>query len=222
MFAFFSQAFSQGGIWMYAILAIQIVSIAIIAERTYYLFFIRSKNQKDLAGRFESDIKKGDLSHALSKANDLERSQPLGSIASVGIQSAINMGGKQEIHAKMHEVINFENEKLEKRTSNLAMIGNVSKLIGLLGTITGMIKSFSAISMVGAVEKASILSNGISEAMNCTAYGLIVAIPALIMYSVLNNRTRALEDDLNQASTKILNWLSFSFEAIPNSKKRSV
>lgn len=221
MFVFFSEAFTHGGIWMYAILAIQIVSIAIIAERSYYLFLVRKKNQKDLAGKFEGVIKKGELSHALDKASELEKSQPLGPIASVGIQSAMNMGGKQEIHAKMHELINFENEKLEKRTANLAMIGNVATLIGLLGTITGMIKSFSAISMVGAVEKASILSKGISEAMNCTAYGLIVAIPALIMYSVLNNRSRALEDDLNQASTKILNWLSFSFEAI-STKKKSV
>lgn len=219
MFTAITQAFTHGGIWMYAILALQIFSLSIIAERCYYLFVRRSAGQKKLSGRFESDIKKGQIESALNKANSISDSQPLGSIAVAGIQSAINHGGKDEIFAKMQELIAVENEKLEKRTSMLSMIANVSTLVGLLGTITGMIKSFSAVSMAGAVEKATLLSNGISEAMNCTAYGLIVAVPALIMYTVLSNRAHVLGEDLNQAATKVFNWLSFSFETVPHKRK---
>ncbi len=220
MFLSISTAFTHGGVWMYAILGLHIVSLAIIAERSYYLFFKRSAGQKRLSASLENDIKKGQIEQALNKANSMSKSEPLGSIAYAGIQSALHMGGKEEIHAKMQELISVENEKLEKRTANLSMIANVATLVGLLGTITGMIKSFSAVSQVGALEKATLLSQGISEAMNCTAYGLIVAVPALIMYSILNNRTTTLTEDLNQAATKVYNWLSFNFEAIP--KRKSV
>lgn len=219
LFTSITKAFTVGGIWMYAILAVHIVSIAIIAERVYFLYFRRSNDQKRLAGHFEGDIKKGNIEQAMSKAQALGRAQPIGVVAQAGFQSAMHMGGKEEIHAKMAEMIAVENAGLEKRISTLAMIGNVATLIGLLGTITGMIKSFSAVSMANAVEKATILSSGISEAMNCTAYGLIVAIPALVMYTVLMGRTHSLQDDLNQGATKILNWLSYNFETIPKKRK---
>ncbi len=221
MFTYISQAFAHGGMWMYAILAIHILSLAIIAERVYVLYFKKTGGQKRLTAHLEDDIKKGRLESAISKAQAMSRSEAIGTVAQAGIQAAMNMGGKEEIHAKMEEVIDVENSSLQKRTGFLGMIGNVATLIGLLGTIAGMIKSFGAVSMANAVEKASILSSGISEAMNCTAYGLIVAIPALVMYAVLQSRTSELQDDLNQAATKVLNWLSFSFEPIKTKKKSS-
>jgi biopolymer transport protein ExbB/TolQ len=218
---FISDAFTHGGIWMYAILGMQIVSIAIIVERVYYLYFKRNTDQKDLTTIFENDIKKGQIESALQKTQSI-RNEPLGPVAQAGIQSAMNFGGKDEIFAKMSELIAVENSVLEKRTHLLAMIGNVSTLIGLLGTITGMIKSFAAVSNASAVEKATLLSSGISEAMNCTAYGLVVAIPALVMYSVLISRSNSLQDDLNQGATKILNWLSYSYEPVQRNRKKSV
>jgi biopolymer transport protein ExbB/TolQ len=221
--SFITEAFQHGGIWMYAILGVQIVSLAIIAERFYALYLKRSVGQKRLAAHFEDDIKRGNIEQAQNKARSMSQSQALGSIAAAGMQAAINMGGKEEIHARMEEMVNVENAKLEKRTALLGMIGNVATLIGLLGTITGMIKSFSAVGMASAAEKATLLSSGISEAMNCTAYGLIVAIPALVLHSVLTNRTNELQEDLNQASTKVLNWLSYNFDSVPrSSRKKSI
>ena len=114
----------------------------------------------------------------------------------------------------MEEVILEETEQIEKRTGFLAMIANVATLAGLLGTITGMIKSFAAVSQANPMEKATLLSNGISEAMNTTAFGLIVAIPTLLVYSVLANRSQVLTDDLNQAALKAYNWLSYSFNPL--------
>ena len=103
------------------------------------------------------------------------------------------------------------------------MLGNVATLTGLLGTITGMIHSFAAVAFANPAEKAALLAQGISEAMNCTAYGLIVAIPALLGYAILQNRANVLAEDLNHAGLKVFNWLSFSYEPIaarPSEKTR--
>lgn len=220
MFTYITNAFEHGGIWMYAIMGVQIGSLAIIAERVYFLYFKRTGGQKKLTAHLEDDIKKGRLDSAISKAQQMSFSEPIGPVAQAGIQAAMNMGGKEEIHAKMEEMIAVESAALDKRTSFLSMIGNVATLIGLLGTISGMIKSFSAVSMANAVEKATILSTGISEAMNCTAYGLIVAIPALVGYAILTNRSNLLQEDLNQACTKVLNWLCFNFEPVQKTTSR--
>jgi biopolymer transport protein ExbB len=83
-----------------------------------------------------------------------------------------------------------------------------------LGTITGMIKSFAAVSQANPAQKAELLAAGVSEAMNATAFGLIVAIPALVMYAVLFNRSHHLSEDLNQGALKIFNWLSYSYEPV--------
>ncbi len=224
MFTYITNAFAHGGIWMYAIMAVQIGSLAIISERAYFLFIKRTGGQKKLTAHLEDDIKKGRLESAISKAQQLSVSEPIGPVAQAGIQAAMNMGGKEEIHAKMEEMIAVEVAQLDQRTSFLSMIGNVATLIGLLGTISGMIKSFSAVSLANAVEKATILSTGISEAMNCTAYGLITAIPALVAFAILTNRSNALQEDLNQACTKVLNWLCFNFEPVQKTapRKKSV
>jgi biopolymer transport protein ExbB/TolQ len=94
---------------------------------------------------------------------------------------------------------------IEKRTGYLAMLSNATTLWGLLGTVTGLIKCFAAVGQVNPADKATILSMGISEAMNCTAFGLIVAIIGLIGYAVLNGKTQSLEDDINEASVQVLN-----------------
>jgi biopolymer transport protein ExbB/TolQ len=78
-------------------------------------------------------------------------------------------------------------------------------LCGLLGTVTGLIVAFGAVANADASSKATMLAKGISEAMNCTAFGLIAAILALIGFAVLNGKTQALEDDINEASVQVLN-----------------
>lgn len=210
-----AQAFIEGGIWMYAILAVQIASIAIIAERVYALYVQRSKNQKSIASLFEDDIKNGRMSKVVNKSRSLAQSEPIAAAVLAGVQVAQDMGGREEIQAKMDEVLAFENAKLERRTGFLSMLGNVGTLLGLLGTIIGLIQAFAAVANLNAVEKSVTLTKGVALAMNTTAYGLIMAIPALIMYAVLVNRTNHLQEDLNQAAVKAFNWLSFNFQAVP-------
>jgi biopolymer transport protein ExbB/TolQ len=220
-FSSMGHAFVSGdAFWMWVILTAQIVSVAIILERSAALFMNRKPNQKDLAQSITVEIDSGNLQKALKQAERLGKDQPLGVVAAAGIQAAIDMGGKEEIQMKMDEVLLEETSRVEKRIGFLAMFANVATLMGLLGTITGLIHAFAGIAAVNPAEKATILSKGISLAMNTTAYGLIVAVPALVMYSVLQNRATRLTDDLNKAALKLFIRLSFKYEAVAVKKIR--
>lgn len=214
-----SAFFSADAFWMWSILAAQIVSIAIIAERSYALFMNRKANQKNLAKLLNDDIQSGNLDRALKRAQQMGINNPLGTVASAGIQAAIDMGGKEEIQMKMDEVLLEENSRVEKRIGFLGMFANVATLLGLLGTIVGLIQSFASIGSADAAEKSALLSKGISLAMNTTAYGLLVAVPALVMYAVLQNRATKLTEDLNKAALNLFIQLSYHYEAVPTKKK---
>ncbi len=210
---------SSDAIWMWVILAAQIVSIAIIAERSVALFVNRKANQKEISKMLAEDIKAGNLDKALRRSVQLSAKEPLGTVAAAGIQATMDLGGKEEIQLKMDEVLLEEATRVEKRIGFLAMFANVATLLGLLGTITGLIHSFAGIGNANAADKATILSNGISLAMNTTAYGLIVAVPALIMYAVLQNRASRLTDDLNKAALNLFIQLGFHYEPVSAAKK---
>jgi biopolymer transport protein ExbB/TolQ len=216
--AFFTnliQAFNHGGFVMYVIAAGQVVSIAIIVERVMALYMARTMNNREIAKEFEEDIKRGRIDRVLSKAQALaDRGSALGKTIVAGAQAAHHRGGREEIQSKMDEVLLSEASILEKRTGFLAAIGNIGTLAGLLGTILGLIDSFQAVANSNPVEKATLLSQGISMAMHATAYGLIMAIPALVMFAVLQNRANALTEDLNQTALMVYNWLSYSYESV--------
>ena len=210
-------AFREGGIWMGFIMAAQLASLVIIVERLYALYGARSLDQKKLAALFERDIKSGELDRVIAQAQNMG-STPIAAVAAAGAQAAMDMGGKEEIQLKIDEILLEEQSRLEKRTGFLAMLGNVGTLLGLLGTIVGLIRAFSSVGAASPVEKAAILSQGVSEAMYATAYGLIMALPALIMYSVLQNRANQLSEDLSKAALKIYIWLGFNYESVPSKK----
>ena len=210
--------FTLGGFWMMPIFAAQIVSLAIIAERIVRLYVQRSPNLKSSVHMFESDIKKGNLDRVITQARSLGNSS-MRHIVEAGAQAALNMGGREEVQAKIDEVLVREQSKLEARIDFLAMLGNVGTLLGLLGTIVGMIRSFAAISTADQMTKAAMLAAGVSEAMHATAYGLIMAIPAIVMYSVLQNRVNKLSDDMTQAALRIYNVLGFHYDAVPTKRR---
>lgn len=206
-------AFKHGGDWMWPILLIQLASIAIVIERTFVLFFKRKANQIEFVAAFEDNIRRGEIETVVTKAQTA-LSHPVARAVAAGAVAAKNFGGKDEIQGKMDEVLLEENGKLDVRVGFLAMLGNVATLTGLLGTITGMIKSFAAVAYANPSEKAALLASGISEAMNATAYGLITAIPALVAFAILQNRANRLAEDLNQSALKVFNWLSFAYEPV--------
>ncbi len=215
-----ASAFQHGGIWMKFILAAQVISIAIMVERYITLYVKRKVGESGFVAQFEGLIRQGQLTEVMQKAQSEQNSHPVAGAIIAGVKSAMKFGGKEEIQGKMDEVLLAENSRLEKKTGFLAMLANVGTLLGLLGTIVGMIKSFAAVANANPVEKASLLSAGISEAMYATAYGLIMAIPAIVMYAVLSNRANQLSEDLNQSALKVYNWLSYTFESVSAQEKR--
>lgn len=214
LFTKISLAFEHGGFWMYPILLIQLATFAIAIDRVIALFVRRKGNQLAYAASFEDNIRRGEMEAVESRAQKTSAENPLGQAIAAGAHAARMMGGKEEIQGKMDEVLIAENAFLDRRTGFLSLLGNVATLTGLLGTITGMIKSFAAVAYANPAEKATLLAAGISEAMNATAYGLIVAIPALVLYGLFTNRSTHLAEDLNQGALKVFNWLSYTYEAV--------
>jgi biopolymer transport protein ExbB len=220
MISHLSTIFQNGGFWMYPIMGVQICSIALIIERTIALYMGRSVSARRLVQNFEQDIKHGDMEKVMTKAKKMGNT-PLATLAQVGVQSNMDLGGRDELQLKMDEVLIEESGRVDKRLGFLSMLANVATLLGLLGTIVGLIKSFSSISDATAAEKARMLAQGVGEAMNATAYGLIVAVPALIAFAVLQNRANTLTDDLNKAALRMYIWLGFNVDNIPLKKVRS-
>lgn len=210
-----TEAFQNGGFWMWVILLLQIASIAIIAERVFVLYIKEKMQAMVTAYTFEKSIKKGELTSLIKQIDQEEQVSVISHLTKEAAITALDLGGKEEIQSKMDETLLKENNLLEKRIGFLPMLANVGTLTGLLGTIVGMIKSFTAVSQASPAEKAALLSSGISEAMNTTAYGLIMAIPALITFAILSNRSSNLVEDLNQAALKTFNWFSYSYEVLP-------
>jgi biopolymer transport protein ExbB/TolQ len=114
-------------------------------------------------------------------------------------------GTEHQVQQAMDEEALRELPKVEKRTGYLAMLGNLATLAGLLGTITGLIKSFASVAGVDPSMKATMLSKGIAEAMNCTAFGLFTGILGLATFAWLNGTTQEVLDGVNQASVETLN-----------------
>lgn len=214
------KGFLAGGIWMWAILACQVFSLAIIAERVVSLYVRRKPNQLKKVQPFEKTIKSGNLETLIDQSKEIRSTDPIGQVALVGAQSALNFGGKEEIQLKMDEVLVETSQRLDKNTGFLGMIANVSTLLGLLGTIIGMIDAFSSLGAASAADRATLLAQGISMAMYTTAYGLIVAIPSLAAFAILQNRSQALMEDLNKAAMKLYIWMTYSFESVPAGKNK--
>ena len=212
--------FTAGGFWMLPIAFAQFVSLAIIVERVVRLYLQRRPDLRQQSSAFEADIKKGNLDRVLVQARALEAGSALRNLIEAGVSAASNMGGREEVQAKMDEVLVREQSKLEARVEFLAMLGNVGTLLGLLGTILGMIRSFAAISQADQMTKATMLAAGVSEAMHATAYGLLMAIPAIVMFSVLQNRVNALSEDMTHAGLRLFNLLGFHYDSVPT--KRTV
>ena len=178
------------------------------------MYFRRQLTQKAYAETCSSDIRKGRIETIIAKAERDFAKYPLARALYQAAQTAAECGGRDEIQGKMDEVLLAEVSVLDKRTQFLVMLGNVGTLTGLLGTIVGMIKAFSAVTYANPSEKASLLSSGISEAMNTTAYGLIMAIPALFMFAVLQSRSNSLQEDLAQGALKIFNLLTYNYQTV--------
>lgn len=180
-----------------------VCGLTVIVDRTIYLFFGAAVNKEAILSTLQKCILAGDLAKAVKACS--ATNAPLTRIVLAGLVK-VNRPD-EEVQAAMDEAALIEMPKINKRTGFLALFANLAMLCGLFGTIVGLIKAFGSVAgeSVDPSQKARILAEGISEAMNCTAWGLLSAIMCLMGFAFLNGRTQGMEDDINEASVRVLN-----------------
>jgi len=197
--------FQSGGPFMYPILLVLAIGLTITIERYIYLTAAKSKNRRVLA-KIMPMLQKGEMNSVIKFTQDSNAT--VSKILAQGLANFKSARRRDDIEASMEESIMEAIPRLEKRTHYLAMFANIATLLGLLGTIIGLIKAFTAVAQVDPSMKAEILSTSISVAMNTTAFGLIVAIPLLIFYTLLQTKTTEIIDSLEMATVRFVNQLS--------------
>jgi biopolymer transport protein ExbB len=197
--------FVTGGPFMYPILVVFAVGTAIVAERYITLTRVTARNQSAWA-RLQPALMNGnfDEARAMTSSDDSTISRLL----ETGLARQGTVRRREDIEIAMEESMMEIIPQLEKRTPYVALASSIATLLGLLGTIMGLISAFTAVANANPAEKADLLSASISVAMNTTAFGLMVAIPLLITSSVLTAKTGQIIDSLEMASVKALNVIS--------------
>lgn len=189
---------------MYPIMVVLAIGFAIAIERYIYLTVSKRQNRK-LLKELLPLLQRGDYQQAYgitSKSN-----QAICRMLSQGLTQYKSATNRDDIEAAMEESMMETIPRLEKRTHYLATFANIATLLGLLGTIIGLIKAFTAVAQVDPAMKAEILSTSISVAMNTTAFGLMVAIPLLLFFAVLQTKTTEIVDSLEMAVVKFVNLM---------------
>lgn len=210
--------FQEGGLFMWFILVFALCTVGFAVER-YLSLYARVKSvPTGFRKQILDYVANGDFRGAENFAQNNAGSTALGRITALGAHLRANAAGDEEVQARMDEKLAQEVSRIDRRTAFLGMFGNVATLLGLLGTIVGMIGSFAAVSAANPSERATMLSKGISEAMNCTAFGLLTAIPALVAFAVFQNRTDRLVTELTESATEIYHDLLFLTDSQPAAK----
>ncbi len=197
--------FQDGGAFMYPIALVLVIGLAIVLERWLFLTRARMSNRRAF-DKMLPMLKKKEYAGAMQFAQSTKA--PISRIIAAGIVRLQQTPRREEIEYAMEEGVMEALPRLEKRTPYLATLANVATLLGLLGTIIGLIAAFTAVANADPSEKATLLSQSISVAMNTTAFGLMSAIPLLMAHALLQTKTTEIVDGLEMAGVKFLNLLS--------------
>ncbi|WP_431475026.1 MotA/TolQ/ExbB proton channel family protein [Marinobacter sp. KM021] len=198
--------FQDGGPFMYPIAIVLALGLAITLERFLYLRSVRRRNRLAFERGILPALQKRDYQRAMKAATSSDSA--IASVLGAGISRLLNNSRREDIEYAMEEGLMEVLPRLEKRTQYLATLANVATLLGLLGTIIGLIAAFTAVAAADPAQKATLLSESISVAMNTTAFGLISAIPLLLFHALLQTRTNEIVDSFEMAGVKLLNMVS--------------
>ncbi len=198
-------SFQGGGNWMIPIAIALAISVAFTIERFIRLFLQYNVDGPSFMFEVQKYILANDLDGAIRLCNGTGRAA-LPKVIKAGLQRASRDEEQIQnaIDAASLEMI----PKLERRLSYLSLIANISTLLGLLGTISGLIRAFASIALADPAQRQAILANGISEAMNATAFGLVTAIYTMICHSILTNKANKILEEIDEFGVKLLDLLS--------------
>ena len=197
--------FVTGGPFMYPILLVFAVGITIAIERYVTLTLVRRQNE-GMWSKLEPALASGDFEKAREMTS--EDDSTVSRLLAMGLARQGAVRRREDIEIAMEESMMEIIPQLEKRTGYIALGASIATLLGLLGTIIGLIHAFTAVANANPAEKADLLSASISVAMNTTAFGLIAAIPLLVSHSVIAAKTAEIVNSLEMASVKALNVIT--------------
>jgi biopolymer transport protein ExbB len=201
-FATIVKFFQDCGLFIYPSLLIMAIGVTIAIER--YIFLSRARNQnRKMWSQVKPMLENGQFKEVQGVTSKSDSA--IGKIVNYGLTRMQSPGRREDFDAAMEEGMMEIVPRLEKRTHYIATFANVITLVGLLGTIIGLIKGFTAVAQVNPAEKAELLSASISIAMNNTAFALMVAIPFLLIHSFLQAQTAEIVDGLEGAKISFLN-----------------
>ncbi|NCF14306.1 MAG: MotA/TolQ/ExbB proton channel family protein [Gammaproteobacteria bacterium] len=197
--------FATGGVFMYPILIVFAFGVAVAVERFITLTQVTHKNQA-VWEKVQPLLDGGEFDEARDMTSEDEST--ISQVLNMGLSLQGTVRRREDIEIAMEESMMEIVPRLEKRTPYVALASSIATLLGLLGTIMGLIQAFTAVANANPAEKADLLSASISVAMNTTAFGLMVAIPLLVVHAVLSSKTGDIVDSLEMATVKALNVFS--------------
>ena len=197
--------FVTGGPFMYPILIVFAVGAAIAVERYLTLTKVTVNNQNAWSS-LQPALMNGDFERAREMTS--QDGSTISRLLSMGLARQGAVRRREDIEIAMEESMMEIIPQLEKRTPYVALASSIATLLGLLGTIMGLIQAFTAVANANPAEKADLLSASISVAMNTTAFGLMVAIPLLVIHALLATKTNEIVDGMEMASVKVLTAIS--------------
>lgn len=199
-----AEQFNAGGPFMWVILAAFAVACAVVLERLVYYYAI-NRTSAGLVEAISAALRNNDQDRAKDIVDS--KNTPLFRLLGTAVNKFLSGASVPKIQEGIEEAAIEELPKISQRLNYLSLLANVATLLGLLGTIAGLQVSFGSLASVDAAEKASMLANGISQAMITTAFGLIVAIPCMVMYTLLNNKKQSLVKEIDGSVVKLVNFM---------------
>jgi biopolymer transport protein ExbB len=195
---------AAGGIWVIPIIVVGAVGLGIAIER-YFIFFRAVRAHRQTWDQIQPVLHQGDF----DKAREITRGDKsaLAMLVNVGIENQGVVRRRSDIELAMEEVMQSIVPQFQKRVSYLGLLANLATLLGLFGTIVGLIGAFAAVATAAPSEKSALLSLSISEAMSCTAIGLLIAMPMLTFSLLLNTKAGRIISGLEIAAIKTLNMI---------------
>jgi biopolymer transport protein ExbB/TolQ len=192
----------EGGIFMWIIFAIWCLGVAISLERIKCLFTYDTDGN-NLMNIIKKHVLNNEVQKAIQTCSNSKALLP--TVMRAGLKRANQT--KEQIQDAIESAYLEVIPKIDKRMSYLGLVANVSTLLGLLGTIYGLIQSFSAVANADAASKAKLLALGISKAMNTTAFGLISAISIMVIHSILTSKSEKITGELEENAVKLVDLL---------------